>query len=306
MGRRAAATCLSATVVTMAVPGCGARSSLDVPALSTPAIPDASASIDDAAAAPRDLSDDAMPQIDAAPPPDAVACPSGTLSVAYLISQDALLYAFDPAPVTATLVGQLACPAPSALPWTMTISANRRAYLLYEDWNIYEVDLSTLACTRTAYAPGQLGLVAQLGITVAPNAGSESLYYVGAPSTAASLVLAVSDLSTFALSAVGPVVPTPTELVLDIRADAFGRIFGLGQHGTLVQIDRATGNVVAEDMTGFNASNWALLAYGGALYFFSGSDVSRYDLGTKQLTPLANIGIPVVGASAAPCVPVGS
>jgi hypothetical protein len=234
---------------------------------------------------------------------DAAVCPDGGSSAAYLVTQTAQLYTFDPASLATKLLGGLACPAATGVPWTMTIATSGRAYVMYEDWQIYEVDLSTLACTRSAYVPGQLGLMADVGITVAPGAGSESLYYVGPPSGAASLILAVSDLTTFALAEVGPIVPTPAEIVLDIRADAFGRIFGLGEYGTLVQIDRTTGKVVAEDATGFNATNWALLAYGTELYFFSGSDVSRYDLGTKQLTPLGTIGIAVVGASAAPCLP---
>lgn len=285
MPRPAAGFYLSAPVVALTVLACGSRSVLDVP--SDRASSDGSA--------PTDRAVDASW--------DAAVCPGGTSLVAYLVTQTAQVYTFDPASLATSLVGQLACPSGNGVPWTMTVSTSGRAYLMYEDWDIYEVDLSTLACTRAAYAPGQLGLVANVGITVCPNSGSESLYYLGAPSAAASLILAVSDLTTFALAEVGSVVPTPTEHVLDIRADAFGRIFGLGQHGTLVQIDRTTGTVVTEAATGFNASNWALLAYGAELYFFSGSDVSRYDLGTKQLTTLGNIGIQVVGASAAPCLP---
>lgn len=305
MRLRAAAFCLASTVVAVAVAACGSRSALDVPPPPDRAAPDGPASMDDAAdASAQDVASmEPMPSIDAAPPPDAAVCPGGVSSVAYLVSQSAQLYTFDPATLATRLVGPLACPSANGVPWTLTVATGGRAYLMYEDWDLYEVDLSTLACARAAYVPGQLGLVAQVGITVAPDAGSESLYYLGAPAGAASLILAVSDLTTFSLAEVGPVAPTPTELVLDIRADAFGRIFGLGQHGTLVQIDPATGQVVAEDATGFDASNWALLAYGTDLYFFSGSDVSRYDLGTQQLTALGNIGVQVVGASAAPCLP---
>jgi hypothetical protein len=304
---------LCALPVPLAVPSCGARTGIDVPPVDAGAsdrvapadhvVPDDRVATDDRVDAPRDASHaDVLPIIDASPRADAAVCPDGGPTVAYLVSQSAQLYTFDPATLSTGLVGQLACPASGAGPWTLTVSSTGRGYLMYTDWNVYEVDLSTLACVRSAYAPGQLGLVSDVGITIAPDAGHESLYYVGPPSGASSLLLAVSDLSTFTLAEVGPVVPTPSELALDIRADAFGRIFGLGNQGTLVQIDRATGAVVAEDATSFRASNWALLTYQTELYFFSGSDVSRYDLGTKQLTPLGTIGILVVGASAAPCV----
>ena len=225
---------------------CGARTSLDVGSakdagvldreVPPDALPVRDAGLPDRGGdSPADVeTEDVLPGIDASTPADASPCPLGT-TFAYLLSQDARLYRFDPGTLATTLVGPLACPAGGQQPWTLTVSVSGRAYLVYTDWNLYEVDLTTLACVRTPYVAGQLGLVDDVGVTVAPAGGGEALYYVGATSAASSLVLGRSDLAMFALTEVGPVVPTPAELALDIRADAFGRIFGLGQQGTLVQ-----------------------------------------------------------------------
>lgn len=95
-----------------------------------------------------------------------------------------------------------------------------------------------------------------------------------------------------------------TSVEIDLRADAFGRIFGLGSQGLLVQLDPSTAALVAQEQTGFSAANssWALLTWNSDLYFFAGGSVSEYDLATHTLTNVGQVGVDVVGASAAPCI----
>ena len=46
------------------------------------------------------------------------------------------------------------------------------------------------------------------------------------------------------------------------------------------------------------------MVYGTEVYFFTlNGIVNRYDPPSNQLTSLGTLGIPIVGASAAPCVP---
>jgi hypothetical protein len=175
-------------------------------------------------------------------------------------------------------------------------------YLLYEDWNIYEVNPATLSCAKTPYAPGQLSIGPDDTFTVAPNDGGESLYVLGIPPSG-EVLLGVTDLVGFVLSDVGTLMPQPSEFPLDIRADASGHIFGLGSTGTFVELDRTTAAVVSQQETSFaGGGSWALLTYNEGIYFFGGGAVSQFDRATGVLTPLGDVGFDVEGASAAPCI----
>jgi hypothetical protein len=257
------------------------------------------------AAPPIDVSPpiDVLPPVDVATPTDGSACPVSGLT-AYIVSDStpAELYTLDPPTLTTTLLGPLGCSS-TADPWTLTASSSGTVYVLYEDWNLYAVDPKTLICTEVASIAGQLSLTGNDGVTVAPDAdGGESLYVYG-PNASETTILAKGPLTTFTLAEVGAVTPVPSESPLDIRADAFGRIFGLGTDGDFVQIDPSTAALVAQDKTGFvSGGSWALLTYNDAIYFFAGGAVSQYDLATQTLTPVGNVGIEVVGASAAPCI----
>jgi len=241
---------------------------------------------------------DALPPVDVVNPPDAPACPTG--QTAYLVSQSGDLYSFDPTTLATRDLGALTCAG--TVPWTLTASSAGIVYVLYEDWKIYAVDPATLACKATPYVPGQLSLAGEDTLTVAPVDGGEELYVYG-QTTRGKTLLAVGGLVDFSLSRVGWVKPEPTQFPLDVRADAFGHIFGLSETGLFVQIDRETAALVAEDTTTFaSGGSWALLTYNDAIYFFAGGDMSRYDPTTKKVTPIGNVGVAVVGASAAPCI----
>ncbi len=237
------------------------------------------------------------------PPPDSgVACTDGGFPVAYVLDQDGAFYTFDPASLATSLIGSPAC-GDTAGAWDFTVSREGNAYVIYNDWRIFEVDLQTLACTPTSYVNGQLGLASDFTASVVPTAQGEQLVFYGGDQ-AGTPVLARSDLTSFVLSEVGPVVPQPPpEAVLaDIKADALGRLFGLSEQGVFLEIDPATADLVRADTTAFTAGSWALLAFERRLYFFGDSTVWRFDLVTQGLTELGTVSPVVVGASAVPCL----
>ncbi len=222
-----------------------------------------------------------------------------------MLSDDGRLFTLDPPTLTTHLLGALDCPT-AANPWSLTASSSGAVYVIYDDWNIYEIDPKTLACNTTPYVTDQLGLSEGTGITIAPTPSGERLYVYGQDRFNNS-ELDVTDLTSFVLTNVGTVTPPPaaSSYPLDIRADAFGRIFGFGPDGTLVQIDRNTAALLAQDQTSFapmGGASWALLTWNDDLYLFSEGDVGRYDLATQTVTPIGNVGVTVVGASAAPCI----
>jgi hypothetical protein len=258
------------------------------------------------------LASDATPPQwpDATPPvtPDAgVECTDGGYPIAYLLGPDGAFSTFEPATLTTTRIGAPDCGDPSQ-PWEFTVSQEGNAYVIYRDWRIFEVNLATLACAPTTFALGSSGLIGGFTSTVAPgSAGSgEDMLFVGQWGNGAAPVLARSDLTSFVPTEVGPLLPwSRGEFPIDIKADATGRIFALTANGVFLEIDPENGAVISSTVTTFaSTSFWALLLYEGQVYFFNGSEVSRYDVGSNTVSPLGSVGqaVQVTGASAAPCV----
>jgi hypothetical protein len=244
-----------------------------------------------------------IPPINATPPSNAPAlCVGGAAPNAYLWALDGTLFLFDPSSLETQSLGVVSCPT-TANPWTLSVTASNTAYVLYDDWTLYEVDLGTLACQATSYQSGQLGFTGEAAITVGADRAADRLYVYG---NSASPSLGLSDLSSFRLFPVGNVAPGPAAFPVDLKSDAYGELFALAADGTLEQLDSATGTILGEDHTGFKAAEgaWALMADDGQLYFFGGGTgaVSRYDVATKALFPLGQVNQTVVGASAAPCL----
>jgi hypothetical protein len=262
------------------------------------------------------------PTIQAVPVTAPVVCDGGLRPRAYILGADHTLLDFDPETLAMHALGTLTCApaqATDAEPIRITVSQAGFAYVLFQDANIYRVNLDTLACTRTPYVQGQLGfddaqqLIDDDGrqwMAVTPS--DDRLTLVGNPTTP---TLAVSDLVGFQLQRIGAIEPlfyADPDFLSDVKMDAFGRIVALTYQGGLAQIDPLTGTVVAEDDTGFFAANglgegacWPmLLPYDGALYILGGCDngMLRYDLATKTLEPVGQLVEDVWAVSAMACV----
>ena len=253
----------------------------------------------------------AVPPISTATPAASpVTCATGEAPQAYLLSTDGTLFAFDPSTLDTRALGTLACPS-QGTPARMTVSQAGVAYVLYSSGDIDRVDLTSLDCTTTPYAepPAYDPRVSStVALALSATTGSDRLFMYGLDrgpdSVPAPATLGVSDVSSFLVLPVGAISP-PEPQPRDVQFDAFGRMFTFAQDGTLTEIDPATATAVGQDSTGFDGSNgWAMMADDGQLYFFGGGSgaISRYDLGTKTLSPLGQVNQIVAGASAAPCM----
>ena len=259
----------------------------------------------------------ALPPIQAEPTTAPVVCEGGLRPKAYVLRYDSLLE-FDPTTLEMHELGSLTCPTnPIAnnrpYPWRFTVSQAGFAYVLFNDWRIYRVDLKTLACTVTPYVPGQLSFDDDYDDNMALTPGDDRLYMIS------DTVLGVSDLLNYQLHRVAMLEPAAKKAI-DVKMDAFGRMFAIPGAGydTLVQLDAATGTVVAEDNTGFAplaslgtsmsvasmTCRPILLTYDGMLYLIGGCDrgMVRYDLATKTLIPMGQLTVNVSAASATACV----
>jgi hypothetical protein len=240
-----------------------------------------------------------LPPLDATPAASAPSiCAGGAPPKAYLLAADTTVFEFDPSTLSLHSLGVLECAA-NGKPWTFSVSQDGSAYVMFEDWNIYRVDLSTMQCSMTAYVPGQLGFTGQEAIALAP--AEKRMYVFGNDGAPMLAVADVKDFLLFPLGAGQPAAPFP----VDMKVDAYNRIYGLGDTGVLTQFDPSTGDVIGQDLTGFDGTTggWALMAYEDSLYFFGGDygGVTRYDVATKTLTPIGQVNQTIVGASAVPC-----
>ncbi|MGO8997933.1 MAG: hypothetical protein ACLQVI_31825 [Polyangiaceae bacterium] len=301
-----------------ALEACGSRTELDLYFAPTATFPPDAAAPPDAAlddssvpdvAPPPEEPDAAPPPTDAVPPIDAVTpdaallCPDGGgVTVAYLWGESGRLYTFDPTTLATQELGVVSC-GNSQLPWTLSVSRAGYAFMVYQDWNIYRVDLTTLACTSTPYVVGQLGFTAEEAIAVSRDEAAERLYVYDLNVNQVP-ALAVSDLTSFVLSSIGPVTPNPNSFPVDMQADAYGRLFVLSEEGVLIQVDAVTGAVIGQDQTSFQAAgSWAVMTWNDEIFFFGGGEAYRYDLTTKQVIDLGDIvDDSIVGASAAACI----
>jgi hypothetical protein len=251
-----------------------------------------------------DFGDTFVPPIDGSTPDASIACADGGgVTQAYLWAASGLLYTFDPPTLTATPLGMVQCPSTSS-PWTLSVSRAGFGYMIYEDWNIYKVDLSTLECTTTPYVPFQLGFTGEEAIAVSRGSATERLFVYGVDSTQTP-TLAVTDLTSFVLSPVGLVTPDPMAFPLDMQGDAFGRLFALSDTGQLLDLASGSAALLGEDQTAFDGTGgWAIMTWNDELYFFGGTQgtIYHYDLTTKQLSTVGQVNDIIVGASAAACI----
>jgi hypothetical protein len=260
----------------------------------------------EAAAPEAEASAPNIPPISATPPTSTpAACEGGASPSAYLWASDGTLLALDLGSMETRALGVVSC-STTANPWSLTVTTSGTAYVEYDDSSLYQISLSSLICQSTAYQTGQLGFTGYEGITVGAGNTADRLYVYG-QRPASSTVLGLSDLSTFRLFQVGTTTTVgPAVFPVDLKSDAYGRLFALGADGALEQLDPSTGALLGEDHTGFDGApgRGTLLTYDGQLYFFAGQDgaVTRYDVAGKGLFPLGQVNQMIVDVSATPCL----
>jgi len=244
----------------------------------------------------------AIDAIDAGAPANPTMCT--TTKRAFVLSRGATLYNFNPTSLVVTKVGKLAC---STLePFTMAVS-NGVAYVLYQNGELFRVSLDTLNCVKTPLAPSRVGFPSNIGLATLPD--SNLLAYGCLPSSQCGCdgaLARTSDVTFYILNSPIAVKPSPQSgFPLDIKADAYGRLFACDAAGTLLMMDAKTGALLGRDETGVRAGSAnALLVWNRDLFLFTQQQgrVHKYDLQTHQASLVATIGDEIVGAGATPCL----
>ncbi len=263
---------------------------------------------------------DALPPIDAAPPPDVFKndCPDADATLVYVITEQYELFSFFPPDGSFKKIGNIACPAPSGTtPVSMAVDRKGVAYIVFNDGNLYRVSTATAACIGTSFQTGQSGF-GTFGMGYATNAGgpAETLYIAGDGQGSNATGLARIDTTTFKLTPVGGFVPAINRA--ELTGTGGGQLFAFytkdasGVGSWIGQIDKSNANVIGETFlpTVNQGGGWAFAFWGGDFYTFTApngagtsSVVQRYRPADGTTTQVGTLPTTIVGAGVSTCAP---
>jgi hypothetical protein len=302
------------TNATLALIACGSRTGfLDDETALTP--DDASVDARHPVDAARDgfVLPDALPPIDSRPIADVQRndCPDADATLVYLISSDNRLFSFYPPSLALGAIGTLACPTAST-PYSMAVNRKGTAYVVFGSGELFKVSTGTASCTATPFVSGQSGFVTfGMGFVSDTGGAAETLFVAeGQPVTTAppSRGLATIDTTSFKLSFISSFKPPQQHLEFTGTGD--GRLFGFNPStagGNIVQVDKATANIVASDPVAIrDVGAFAFAFWGGDFWLFIGSGTSnvyRYSPSDKSTTLMTTFPTEIVGAGVSTCAP---
>jgi hypothetical protein len=229
------------------------------------------------------------------------------------VTQQAL-YSFDPATLTVTEIGPLACPmvAGSDLP-PLAMALDRQGTLwALAGAALYHIDTRDARCTATAFQPSADMMNVRLGIGFASDTpgGSTETAYLSTPKGLAKL-----DQQSLQVTPIGDfdadffVVPDwgPT-----LAGTSDAQLFGVwGGFAVLGRIDPSSAHIESwSQLPATVNKGYAAIVWGGDVWIFgdpssTGSAVLRHDTSTGTTTTVVpNLGFTVGGAGVSTCAPL--
>jgi hypothetical protein len=239
----------------------------------------------------------------------------------YLVDRDYNLMRYEPDSDALTTIGALSCPAGAATPFSMAVDRNATAWVLYNDGNVYRVNVTDASCTASGFTPNQLGFeVFGMGFaTESSGSTTETLYISGGPLSAVgagSSTFGTLDTTTLTVASRGTLAGTP-----ELTGNGAGELWGFFPDTTPMsvrQLDKTNGatmriiDVAPIDSSGLGgAQAWAFAFWGGRYYIFY-TGLLDTSTGIYRVTPdtgavetvRTNIGYTIVGAGVSTCAPV--
>lgn len=274
----------------------------------------------------RDAGRDTGTGQDGAPTPVPPPAPPGLMcdvaaTYVYAVDGDNQLLQFDPAARRFTLIGRLSCPtqAPGATPFSMGVSRDATAWILYSSGELFRVNTANAACSATSYRAGQMGFrLFGMGYSSSTAGGTdEQLHIAGdsrGPSGGGTPLLGTLNVSTMSVAQTSTTaLPGWPELTGTGNAE----LWGFFPQGTpsVRQIDKRSGATTRSiPVTGLDARStraWAFAFWGGRFYVFvlagsqTSTDVWQVDPRDNSATRiLQNTGYTIVGAGVSTCAPI--
>jgi hypothetical protein len=322
---------------------CGSRTGLLVPVHQDAGGADATSDAIEEGDASEDVAEESEPDVqDVFIPPDGPdICPDAGSTVIYVVAfnandmMDAVLMSFYPPTATFTTIGPLNCPDPGGSPFSMAVSRQGVAYVVYTpDGNLFRVSTKTAQCGPTPFTPiptGNpmipfltfgMGFAADVGDAGLSSEGGETLYLAGDTfdpnDNALPVVLRSLDTTTFQTRIIGTV--NPPIILSELTGTGGGQLYGffpLGQLDTdppaaIGQIDKTSARLLSS-VTLPSAVNimtgWAFAFWGGDFYTFTAPDmtdtiVQRYRPSDGTVVTVATVpGLVIDGAGVSTCAP---
>ncbi|MFO0724704.1 MAG: choice-of-anchor D domain-containing protein [Myxococcota bacterium] len=238
----------------------------------------------------------------------------------YTVDASGAFSRFDPATLSTTQLGILACPT-GGRPFSMNVDQHADAWVVFDDGGLFKVDTGNANCSATRYQPGQHGLtVFGMGSVFNSQTGIDTLFIAGGERLPLPQpILATLDLTRFVVSPVGSITLPSVELA----GTGDGQLWAFTPSNVnsstvavLARVDPADGTTLERyDLSGIESmGGFAVKFWGGAFYIFIGADVWKVE--RDSLLPGAHQpnappilvftapGANVVGAGVSTCAPV--
>ena len=240
---------------------------------------------------------------------------SDSAKLVYTVDSNNTFARFDPMTKQFSNLGTLACPAGSAVPFSMSVDRDTIAWVLFDDGRVFRVDINNnLACTQTNWTTQ--GDLFNFGMGFSSDvAGStdDTLFIAGGgdPFFSSTSTLATLDTSTMQSQTVGTVTGWP-ELTGTGNAELWGW-FPDEQSPRVEQINKTNGAAMKTynlpQIAGLPTA-WAFAFWGGDFWIFlmkdSESFTTVYQIdgsnGSVKGSTAAS-GRTIVGAGVSTCAP---
>ena len=266
------------------------------------------------------------------------ACTADGVDLVYVVSATNDFMSFDPRKLAGspfTPIGTLNCPTTRAViqtpagattptPFSMSVDRDGKAWVLYNDGEIFNVSLTDASCTASAYVPeaGGMALFGMGFVTDTSTGTTEKLFIAGGgtdPSASGNRKLASVDThgAMYTPTAHGN-VPATSDYAPELTGTNEARLFGffpnLASPAFVTELDRATGAAIGSSFPlgtaglGTLVQAWAFAQWGGKFYVFVTSDnnstVRVVDRATSAYTlAIQNLPFNIVGAGVSTCAP---
>ncbi|MGE5186926.1 MAG: hypothetical protein ACM31C_32970 [Acidobacteriota bacterium] len=222
---------------------------------------------------------------------------------------------FDPATKTFADLGQLHCAtAFGAQPFSMGVDRTATAWVLYDSGELFQVDIASLACTKTSWTTQQGLKVFGMGFSTDTPGGTTDSLFVGGGMTREQSPVTVARLDTQTMTAmpIGSAAQVP-----EMTGTGNAQLWGFMAEPTtshVIEIDKTNGSILQsfpEPTLAGTDAGYAFAFWGGDFWVFfihSGdaeSKVYQVDGHTGAIKgTTSSMGRTIVGAGVSTCAPV--
>jgi hypothetical protein len=301
-------------VALLSIAACGARSDLPVGqgrggADPEPDVRDAGPDVKDAEP-PEDAGPDVADVADA----EIKDCTEEGITYIYVVTSQNELLRFNPPDATFTAIGLISCPT-TATPFSMAVDRKGRAYIVFQNGELFRVSTATAACKSTGFTSAETGF-SLFGMAFATDEkGSEETLFIADSSfdDLPSAGFGALNVDTFDFKFIGP-FSAPLGNAVEFTGTGDGRLFGYfidSPQGVshIAEVDKETGALQSDVLLTFSepTSSFAFAFWGGDFYVFHAGGgptvVTRYRPDDGSLVDVASLPTHVVGVGVSTCAP---